>query len=311
MPMSDDLDITDAITWEDGLPVPQWDLIAAWVEARGDPEAPWDAWTAVARQWLTALGPALGGRYGVSETEHFLGLAPTGEGIGPSLLGFAERCRSQLLSLLGGVTDFLVPGKQVVVALASEDDYYRYISLFSPDGEQGGSAGLHIREGYPHVALRGNVRWARETVLAHELTHSALHYLGLPQWIEEGLAQMFEHDMAGRSLLELDPEKAGEHKRYWGKRGLDAFWRGEGFSRPGKVQELSYQLAEILIRLLVEDSRPRWFGLVKEPRTRFFAFLRGARASDCGEWACRRHLGFGLSDLAAKFLGPGDWGPKL
>ena len=309
--MSDELDITDAITWEDGLPRPQWDLLADWVETHEDFDAQRDAWTAVARQWLTVLGPALGRGYEVAETDEFLGLAPQADGVGPSLLRFAERCRSQLLSILGGVTDFVVPGKQAVVALGSEADYYRYISLYYPEGEHGGSAGLHIREGYPHIALRGNVPWARETVLAHELTHAALHHLGLAQWIEEGLAQMFEHDMTGRALLELDPEKAAEHKRYWKKHGLDAFWRGEGFSRSGKVQELSYQLAEILLRLLVEDSRPRWFGLVKEPRQRFYAFLRAARVADCGAASCRNNLGFGLSDLAAKFLGPGEWEPSL
>ena len=161
--MSDELDITDSLAWEDGLPSPKWDHIAAWVEARGDPDAPRDAWTQVARQWLTALGPALNGRYAVSETEHFLGVAPTGEGIGPSLLGFAERCRASLLSLLGGVTDFLVPGKQVVVVLGSDDDYYRYISGFTRRGSTG-SAGVHPR-GYPHVAVRGTFG-GRETVLA-------------------------------------------------------------------------------------------------------------------------------------------------
>jgi hypothetical protein len=309
--MSDDLDITDAITWEDGLPCPQWDLLATWVESHADFDAERDAWTGVARQWLSVLGPALGPGYEVAETDEFLGLAPRADGVGPSLLRFAGRCRSELLSLLGGVTDFVVPGKQVIVVLGGANDYYRYISLYFPEGEHGGSVGVHVREGYPHIALRYLTNWEAETTVAHELTHSALHHLGLPLWIEEGLAQMFEHNMTGRSLLELDPEKAGEHKRYWKKHGLDAFWRGEGFSRPGKMQELSYQLAEILLRLLVEDSRPRWFGLVKEPRQRFYAFLRAARVQDCGAASCRNNMGFDLSDLAAKFLGPGEWDPGL
>lgn len=132
----------------------------------------------------------------------------------------------------------------------------------------------------------------------------------MPQWLEEGLAQMFEHDMTGRQLLELDAESAGRHRRHWGAHGLDEFWSGEGFSRPGEVQELSYQLAEVLVRLLAEEARPRWFGWVREPRRRFLAFLRGAAAADCGEAACREHLGHGLADLAAKFLGPGSWSPN-
>src|SRR5262249_41508680 len=146
-----------------------------------------------------------------------------------------------------------------------------------------------------------------ENTLAHELTHASLSHLSLPQWVEEGLAQMFEHDMTGRSLLLVNEEMAREHKRYWKKHNLDLFWRGEGFSRPDKGQRLSYQLAEMLLRLLCEDHRPRWFGLDKGPQRRFFAFLCEADASDCGEAAAREHLRFGLGELAARFLGTGDW----
>ena len=306
----DGLDISGALTWEDGLPRPRWDLIRTWVESRREPPARRDAWAAVARQWLAELGPALGVGYEPVESDNFLALVSGGGGTGRRLLPFAERCRAALLSALGGVADFAGPGKQVVLVLRNPGHYYRYISPYFPEGEHGGSAGVHIREGDPHVALHGKQPWAVENTLAHELTHASLHHRSMPQWLEEGLAQMFEHDMTGRQLLEVDAEAAGRHKRYWGRHGLDEFWRGEGFSRPGRVQELSYQLAEVLVRLLVEEGRPRWFGWVREPRLRFFAFLRGADAGDCGGAACREHLGYELGDLAAKFLGPGSWSPS-
>jgi hypothetical protein len=216
-----------------------------------------------------------------------------------------------MLSVLSEVVDFKVPGKHVIVAIRTQEDYYRYISQYYEEGKYGGSAGVHIREGYPHVVIRGKQLWMLENTLSHELTHVALHHLSMPQWLEEGLAQMFEHDMTGRSLLMVDGEMAGKHKNCWGKYGLDEFWRGEGFSRPGKVQELSYQLAEILVRLLVAEARPQWFGWVRAPQQRFFAFLRQASATDCGEAASREHLQCGLGDLAARFLGPGSWSPCL
>jgi hypothetical protein len=306
-----DLDISGSLTWEEGLPLPQWDLIDSWIESNCPPDAWREAWVAVGRQWLAELGPALGGGYEALESDNFLALVPRAVESGGRLLPFAERCRAAMQSALSGVANFDSLGKQLVVSLPGPDHYYRYITLYYPEGEHGGSAGVHIREGYPHVALHGKELWRLENSLAHELTHVSLHHLSMPQWLEEGLAQMFEHDMTGRLLLEVDAEMAGRHKRYWGKHGLDAFWRGEGFSRPGTVQELSYQLAEILVRLLVEESRPRWFGWVQEPRLRFFAFLRGASAEDCGEAACQEHLRYGLSDLAARFLGPGSWSPSL
>ena len=310
--MSDnELDISGSLDWEEGLPRPQWELIQTWVDSRCAPEAQYSAWVTIARQWLTELGGAFGGDYETTESEHFLALTSKSDATGPPLLRFAERCRGALLSVLDGVADFSTDCKQVVVILRTPADYYRYIAPFFPEGEHGGSGGIHIRVGYPHVALYGKQLWALENVLAHELTHVSLLHLSMPQWLEEGLAQMVEHDMTGRALLVVDGEMAERHKRYWGKHGLDEFWRGEGFSRPGKVQELSYQLAEILVRLLTEEGRPRWFGWVREPQLRFFAFLRGAGADDCGEAACREHLGCGLRDVAARFLGVAAAPPGL
>jgi hypothetical protein len=308
---SERLDISDALNWEEGLPRPQWDLIAAWVESRTEPDRQREAWVETTRQWLTHLGQAFGPQYEMAESDEFQVLGPTEESSADALVWFAGKCRERLLSILGGVANFDIPGKQIVIALREQDEYYQYISGFCPEGEQGGSAGMHIREGYPHVVALGWQHWMLENHLAHELTHVALHLREMPQWLEEGLAQMFEHDMTGRGLLQLDSEMAGRHKRYWTKHGLDVFWRGEGFSRPGKVQELSYQLAEILVRLLVEDSRPRWFGLVREPQQRYWRFLHDVAAVDCGQEAAREDLGIELSDLAARFLGAGEWNPSL
>ncbi len=297
-------DISGFLAWDEDLPRLRWDLVNSWVESR-EAHSRWAAWDVACGGWLRALAAALNGDYHVIESDHFRLLAAKADGHGDVLLRHAESCRTRLLTGLGGVASFEGAGdRTAVVALRTHADYYQYISPFYPEGQHGGSAGVHIREGLPHVALCGTQLWALENTLAHELTHASLHHLTMPQWLEEGLAQMFEHDMTGRLLLEVDEEMAARHKRYWGKRGMDGFWRGESFSRPGKVQELSYQLAEILVRLLVEDAKPGWFGWGRGRQGQFFAFLRSAGAGDCGEAACREHLGCPLRDLAARFLGP-------
>jgi hypothetical protein len=306
---ADDFDIADLLDWDEELPRPKWDLIESWVDSH-PVEDQRNVWTVALRQWLSQLGEALGEEYATNESDEFLILAPNSETAG-ALIWFAGKCRTRLQTIMGSVAQFTVAGKQVAIAFDNSDDYYRYVSPYFPEGEHGLTGGLQIREGYSHIAMQGANSWMLENTLAHELTHAALQHLAMPQWLEEGLAQMVEHDMTGRGLLELTVEIADRHKRYWGKHGLDDFWRGEGFSRSGKVQELSYQLAEVLIRLLVEDSRPRWFGLVREPQQRFFAFLAEVNAVDCGEESCRQCLGFGLSDLASRFLGEGDWSPSL
>jgi hypothetical protein len=308
---SERLDISDSFTWEEGLPRPQWEILDAWAKSRDDQEGFSDGWTDSCRQWLEKLGETLGKQYRSTESENFLLLAPHPEPPGEVLAAFGEQCRDKLLTSLQGVTAFRAPGKQVALVLRNSDTYYKYLSVYYPEGHHGGSSGVHIREGYPHIALWGPQLAQLENTLAHEMTHASLVHLSLPQWVEEGLAHMFEHNMTGRSLLLVDGEMARRHKRYWGRNGLEAFWRGEGFSRPGKVQELCYQLAEILIRLLIEDYRPRWFGLDKGPQRRFFAFLREADMLDCGESAAREHLGIGLGELAGRFLGPGEWSVQL
>lgn len=90
---------------------------------------------------------------------------------------------------------------------------------------------------------------------------------------------------------------------------LESFWQGTGFSQPGEVQELCYQLSQILLRLWAAEYRPRWFGFDRSRQYRLLAFLPAADFRECGELAAQEHLQFGLVDLATRFLGPGDWTP--
>jgi hypothetical protein len=209
--------------------------------------------------------------------------------------------------LLPDIAEFQSPGKLPIVHFANPEIYYTYVSFFHGDGEYGSSGGMQIRDEYPHVALYG---WQDITVtLAHELTHAAIAHRALPLWVEEGLTQLFECDVGGRTALLVTPEIAKKHKRQWRRHGLHEFWRGESFSKADDAQELSYQLAEILMRLLIEDHRPRWLGFDQRPLQRLYGFLSSAQQDDSGQAAASEHLGFGLQELAGKFLGAGDWLP--
>lgn len=303
---TDGLDISSLLAWDDGLPHPMWDFIGPWLSSRFNPGEEREGWVAVCRQWLAELASALGPEYGVVESAHFLVLASQEHAAGGALLRAAETGRAKIASVVGSLADFDAPGKQIVLAIRQRDDYYRYLSRYHSEGEHGTSGGVHIRAGHPHVVVWGTLLGALEGALVHELTHAALHHLADPQWLEEGLAQMFAHATTGTELR-VNAEVAAEHEEYWREHGLESFWRGTGFSSPGEVQHLCYQLAEILVRLLVSDAQPRWFGLVRKPLRRFTAFLWEAEAGDCGEAACREHLGYGLGDLAGRFLGPGPW----
>lgn len=303
-------DISDLLNTSGGFMYPPWEEVGRRVRTRPADVQP-AAWADATRQWLGTIREWIGERYAVFESEHFQMLAWAGEEFGEQLLRHAEYCRRSLRDLFPEIARFAEPGKHVVLAFPDPRVYYTYLSGFYPDeGEFGGSVGMHIRAGYPHIVTCGVTLFNVQAIVAHELTHAALHHLGSPQWVEEGIAQLVEQAAMGRPPLEVTPEIARNHKRYWGRYGLEAFWWGGGFHLPGRPQQLSYELAEILMRLLIDEHRPGWFGIGRGKRDRLIGFLKVARQDDAGQDAAITHLRYSLGVLAAKYLGPGDWEPK-
>lgn len=307
----DDIDIADCILWHEGLPLPNWDALKIRMVSRFDEDERFDAWTEVARDWLRHLSDATDGTYVFTEMENTLAFGPNDAEVLKPIVRCAESARRSLLSAMPGLAEFHSPGKLVVLAWAGSDAYYRYVSAYHPeDGEFGVSGGMHIRSECPHIALH-HVRGDQTAqALAHEMTHASVSHLQLPQWIEEGMAQMFERDHSGIPARTFEPHDVEKNRRYWHKIGLTAFWSGKGFSAMGNVQQYSYELAEILVRLLFADHAPGWFRRNRAAQLRLHAFLRDAKAEDAGQSAALDHLSYGLESLAARFLGDGDWGPR-
>jgi hypothetical protein len=302
------MDISNMLEWGTGLPQPNWDLVNVWAASAGgrDPQA---AWTEFARQWLETLAEALGPGYLVDESESFLMLCGGPAAADASLVCRAEDYRQDLLDGLGDVVRFIAPGKQLVMAFGGADDYRRYVREYFGDGEEGGmSGGMHLRDDYPHIALWGDTLDAMNMTLAHELTHAGLYHRMMPRWLEEGLAIVAGHAASGSSWG-ISRETAATHRSFWCEYGLDAFWHGGGFSSADEARAMCYELASILVQPLLEDHRPRWFGLSRRHHRAFMAFLREAAEFDAGESACLEHLGLSLDDLATRFLGPGPWRP--
>jgi hypothetical protein len=302
------IDLNELLGWEQDLPHPRWDFVQQLV-ASEDPANAHATWTELARQWLDILRVALPQGFAVQESERALLLSPLAERQGRTLLDFMAHVESGLLDLLPGIAQLNDWGKPVAMVLPNNELYYDYIAPFYGEGEFGQSAGVQIREGYPHVVLKGQRFEELEAVLAHEMTHLSLMHLTLPQWVEEGLTQTMEHSCSAQQPLLVDRELRDEHKRHWRRHSLQDFWFGDAFHSSRKAQKLAYQLAEILMRLLLEDHKPRWFGLVRGQQQRLLAFFKEATAADAGQSAAQARLGFGLEALAAKFLGPGEWTP--
>jgi hypothetical protein len=120
--------------------------------------------------------------------------------------------------------------------------------------------------------------------------------------LNEGLAMLFERDIAGHQPPTLTRELADEHRAYWNRDTIQDFWHGSSFSKP-ESQKLSYGLARILLDFIVTDIHP-------SPED-FRDFVSHTSREDAGEAAARNYLGLELNDLASAFLGPGEWAPRF
>jgi hypothetical protein len=80
------------------------------------------------------------------------------------------------------------------------------------------------------------------------------------------------------------------HRKFWGASEIQEFWSGKSFLRADEGNELSYDLARILISQLAanwEEFRP---------------FVLAASVEDGGALAAREHLGIKLGEVAAALL---------
>ena len=92
-------------------------------------------------------------------------------------------------------------------------------------------------------------------------------------------------------------ELAERHHAFWNEDLIQSFWAGTSFQEGGDATELSYSLAEVFVHLLSED------------RATFLEFLSRAHYDDAGQTAALDCFGQSLGDVAATFLGDGNWRP--
>jgi len=295
--------IPSALETREGLPRPDWEIIAAWVEAHVAEAEYESTWSNLARDWCDTLAAALPSGYARSESDNFLMLANGDGKFAERQLAWCEHARRKILDTLPGVArdegyNDGGYGKHVVFCFYTEE-YYTYIADSSPEeGEFGGSSGTFIDRGYGHFVLQRIDGAATDRVIAHELNHALVRHLSLPIWLDEGLTQVMEDMIVETSYFQVDAEIVRRHRRYWNAKSIDTFWSGESFFSADEGQELSYHLAQVLFRNLMADY----------PRN-ILDFLAAADYSDAGNAALLKVCGVALESRVAQFLGAGDWSP--
>jgi hypothetical protein len=284
--------IPDAVAETDGFPRVDWEIVDRWLTANVvRPERRPEARLEAVLQWLELLAERLGDDYWINSAPRCVLLTNQSRQEGDDLLRFAERALDQIANLLEISPDAPEAPKHILVRLHSVKLYHAYVSHFCPDAEPVGSMSMCVRPGMPHIAFRAAPSY-EQTVISGELAYAVLSRLNAPLWIAAGVTLIVEQQVAGRHAIRLDRETARHLHAYWHRHGLADFWSGKSFHSDDEGRGFSYQLAEILMRLILADHRRV-----------FLEFLKQAKREDGGEAAARQQLGKSLDDIAAQYLG--------
>lgn len=286
-----------------GLPVLDWGALADWASRAAQPAEVRGASAAGRRAWLLHLRDACGDHFQLHEFEHALLLSSMENVVVRATAEYISTTRARIGTVLGGIARFPEDEKSVLFVPDSEDAYYRYVTRYYPDGDFAGSGGMFLKNGCDHFVVPMGDLAAIEPVIAHELTHSALAHLGLPNWLDEGLAVNTERRLCPWMGAAVDPrELKAAMSAFWGTEEIQQFWSGQSFFRPDEGSMLSYELARIIVDYLARD----W--------TSFSAFVNSAERADAGGAAAQRYLGVSLGTLVSTLLerdSSAAWEPLL
>lgn len=274
---------------------PDWNEISSKIGDNLSDEEMHQAWSFECNKWLEALVSEFGDDYRIEQTPNFSIMSNETDRYIQLFGDFLERTLKRVLATLEGMACDEGFGKYVVLIFKDSDQYYDYIDMFFPEeSEIGFSSGMYINEGYGHFVFPSQVLDYAEPIAVHELTHACLAHLPIPLWLNEGIAVLMEDVLAGRGLY-LDKELLNRHQAYWNNDTIQSFWSGESFFAIGDGQELSYNLAHVLVRNISKDFQS------------FVSFTNSANFGDAGDSAAIEYLGFTLNQIVGSFLGEGDW----
>jgi hypothetical protein len=291
------------IKHHEGYPFLDWTQTRAWVDGLNVQARRAEAWLACERGWLLHFRDALGKEFRLDESDTAAIVSSLAPNVASAALQFMGRTLRRIGAVLDGIVQTDPWGKDILIVFDDQETYYRYVSHYYPDsGEFAFSGGMHIDSGCSHFVTVKNDLQHLEATIVHEMAHACLGHLPLPLWLNEGLAVNTERRLAAASRQTLgSAERMHERlRRFWSAVSIQDFWSGVSFQRPGHSNELSYELARILVEQLAKD----WAS--------FRDFVLRADRADAGAAAARACLGLELGDAVTALLErgtPKSWSP--
>jgi hypothetical protein len=275
-----------------GFPNVDWAAAQSWVEAIPDEWTKNQAWSLCERAWLEHLRAALGPDYRVRLQGTALLLSTLPANVADATLTFVNKTVQRIVRVLDGVAVSPEWGYDILIVFDDEESYYRYVSHYYPeDGEFAASSGMYLNHGCGHfVTVKADLR-SVEPVIAHELTHSCLSHLHIPAWLNEGLAVNTEFRLCPPPQPPSNlRQQHARHKKFWQPELIQEFWSGKSFLRSDQGNELSYDLARILVAQFAGD----W--------DRFRQFALSADLADGASGSAREYLGIELGAAVCAVL---------
>ena len=293
---------TEHTEWPLGLPLVDWGAVHAWADLATGPAMRTSAVDAARRAWMLHFREALGDTFHLYEDAHSYLLSSLEPNVVAAAGQYVATTRKRIAQVLGGVAQFTPGDKSVLLVMDDEEDYYEYVTLYYPEeGEFAQSGGMFINAGCPHFVCKRADLSQIEPVIAHELTHSAVHHLRLPRWLDEGLAVNTEERLTGaRASIYTAAEMRAKHLAFWNDQTIQEFWSGQSFFRSDNGNMLSYDLARTVVQQMGRD----WAA--------FTRFVAGAKWEDAGVGAAREAMSLDLPAYVSAVLGrePGPaWHP--
>lgn len=287
-----DFSVTEHLLNANGLPLLNWSAAQSWVDGISSEAEQARAWSACERAWLEHLRAALGPSYRLRQLGKALLLSTLHDNVAEATLTFVNKTLQRVVRILDGVAQMPERGHDILVVFDDDDSYYRYVAHYYPEaGEFAGSGGMYINAGCGHFATVKADLQSIEPVIAHELTHSCLSHLPIPAWLNEGIAVSTERRLCPPSSAASTPQQMhGRHRKFWGPMEIQQFWSGSSFLRSDEGNELSYDLA----RILVSQFGAEW--------GRFRPFVLSATVEDGGASAAAEHLGVQLGEVVSALL---------
>lgn len=300
-PNAEPLAFADTLVVIDGLPVPDWRAVGAWV-AGLEPALQAQAWANAEMAWLAHLQAALGDDHHLARHQHAWLLSTLEPRVATATVAFMSKTLERIQRVLDGIAKPPAWGSDILLVFEDPDTYYRYIArYYAEDGEFAFSSGMHINAGCSHFVTFQEELRSIEPVIAHELTHACLGHLPIPAWLNEGLAVNTERRLCPPPGQAHTPHQLHRmHQKFWTPERVQEFWNGRSFLRPDEGNLLSYELA----RLLVQHFAADW--------DLFRRFTLDAQAQDAGQAAALQHLGLDLGETVCTLFefepGPA-WAP--